>query len=187
MAEVLVQFETALPGPGGRSYLPRACGSAQASGGLWEGWIEFVPSDGSEVLRTPRETLQPNRDDLLYWATGLTHVYLEGALDRALDVSRPVTDAAALAPAHDQPAPERVGTPAADAPAARTRAVLDPFEVFRQGEAILQQELSALDAMHLRNIILAHRLVDEETVDLPGMSRLALAELILAAVRKRAG
>ena len=31
-----------------------------------------------------RETTQPNRTDTLYWATGLTPIYLEGALQRAL-------------------------------------------------------------------------------------------------------
>ncbi len=187
MAEVLVQFETVLLAPDGRSYVPRACGGLEEAGGLWEGWIEFVPSDGSTVLRTPQETQQSDRDDLLYWATGLTDVYLEGALERALDTSQPTPGVAALTPAYDQPAPERVGTPATEVQVAHARAVLDPFEVYRQGELILQQELSALDAMHLRNIIRAHRLVDEETVDLLGMSRLALTELILAAVRKRAG
>lgn len=187
MAEVLVQFETALPGPDGRSYVPRACGGAQEAGGLWEGWIEFVPADGSDVLRTPRETQQPNRDDLLYWATGLTTVYLEGALRRALEPARPAHRAVEPLPAYQEPAPERVGTPAAYTLADRTRAVLDPFEVYRQGKEILQQELSALDATHLRDIIRGHRLVDEETVELQGMSRLALTELIIAALRKRVG
>lgn len=187
MAEVLVQFETTLPGPSGRSYVPRACGGEQAAGGLWEGWIEFVPSDGSTVLRTPRETQQPNRDDLLYWATGLTTVYLEGALRRALEPARLAHRAVEPVPAYQEPAPDPSLASAANATPIRPRAVLDPFEVYRQGENVLQQELSALDAAHLRNIIRAHRLVDEETVELQGMSKLALAELILAAVRKRAG
>jgi hypothetical protein len=52
--------------------------------GLWEGWIEFIPTDGGAPLRSRRETTQPNRDDAVYWATGLTPVYLEGALERAL-------------------------------------------------------------------------------------------------------
>jgi len=52
---------------------------------LWEGWIEFVPVDGGPFVRTPRETTQPNLTDAEYWATGLTHVYLEGALARALE------------------------------------------------------------------------------------------------------
>ena len=35
-------------------------------------------------VQSPRETTQPNLTDLNYWATGLTPVYLEGALARAL-------------------------------------------------------------------------------------------------------
>ncbi len=187
MAEVLVQFGTILPGPDSRRYLPRACGREQEKGGSWEGWIEFVPFEGGETLRTRRETLQPNRTDLLYWATGLTTIYLEGALRRALEPARPAHRAAEPVPAYSGPAPDPHLAPATDAPAAHARAVLDPFEVHRQGEGVLQQELSALDTAHLRSIIQAHRLVDEGTVDLQGMSRLALTELILAAVRKRAG
>jgi len=36
-------------------------------------------------MRTPRETTQPNRACTAYWASGLTHVYLDGALRRAVD------------------------------------------------------------------------------------------------------
>src|SRR5262245_1530581 len=36
-------------------------------------------------MQTARETTQPNLADLEYWATGLTPIYLEGALNRALD------------------------------------------------------------------------------------------------------
>ena len=54
--------------------------------GLWHGWLEFEPVDGCNVpaLQSPRETTQPNRTDAVYWATGLTAVYLEGALERAI-------------------------------------------------------------------------------------------------------
>jgi hypothetical protein len=41
------------------------------------------------VIQTTRETTQPNRQDLDYWATGLTVGFLDGALDRALGVSYP--------------------------------------------------------------------------------------------------
>ena len=53
--------------------------------GTWEGWIEFHPADDSaaRVLRTDRETTQPNRQALVYWASGLEPLYLEGALARA--------------------------------------------------------------------------------------------------------
>jgi hypothetical protein len=53
--------------------------------GSWKGWIEFASIDGDSHVRTPRETEQPNRGDLAYWATGLTQVYLEGALRRAIE------------------------------------------------------------------------------------------------------
>jgi len=36
---------------------------------------------------TPVETTQPDEQAVLYWASGLTDTYLEGALDRALSVS----------------------------------------------------------------------------------------------------
>lgn len=88
MAEVLVQFQEPLSSPGGTFYTARVCGRAAPDGG-WEGWIEFVPGDGSQVRRSQRETRQPDRDALLYWATGLTQVYLEGSLARTLEPPRP--------------------------------------------------------------------------------------------------
>jgi hypothetical protein len=53
--------------------------------GLWEGWIEFVPSNGGPFLSTGRETSQSTLEALTYWATGLEPVYLHGALARAAD------------------------------------------------------------------------------------------------------
>jgi hypothetical protein len=35
------------------------------------------------LLRTEQETSQPSRVTIEYWASGLTPVYLEGALTRA--------------------------------------------------------------------------------------------------------
>lgn len=88
MAEVLLDYEKPVIGDDGRRYAARACGR-EGDGGLWEGWIEFLPEDGSPVLRSERETTQPNRIDTEYWATGLRPVYLEGALHRALDARYP--------------------------------------------------------------------------------------------------
>jgi hypothetical protein len=56
---------------------------AERGDGTWAGWIEFVPVDDTQRLRTGQETSQSNRDALVYWATGLEDVYLEGALARA--------------------------------------------------------------------------------------------------------
>jgi hypothetical protein len=82
MSLVVLTYQHPLRTTDGRVYTVRACGRERA-GGTWEGWLEFVPDDGAESLRSARETTQPNLVDLEYWATGLTPVYLEGALERA--------------------------------------------------------------------------------------------------------
>jgi hypothetical protein len=87
--EVLVQFDTTFTAANGRLYRPRAC-AREADDGRWEGWIEFVPTDRSAVLSSPRETVQPNHTDVGYWAGGLTRVYLEGAFWRACDTEVPI-------------------------------------------------------------------------------------------------
>jgi hypothetical protein len=105
MAEVLMQFQEPVSGPGGSFYTARVCGRPAPDGG-WEGWIEFVPGDGSPALRSQRETRQHDRDSLLYWATGLTQIYLEGSLARTLEPARPPRPAVPVEPAYDGPAPD---------------------------------------------------------------------------------
>lgn len=178
MAEILVEFDTAVVGPGGGRWVPRACGRL-ATDGLWEGWIEFMPADGSALpARTPRETEQANRDALLYWAQGLTQAYLEEALRRAIEPPRvrPRRERTAR-PYFDQPAPHRRRFADDIAP----RPVLDPFEVYRQGESVLVGQLSALDTLRLRDIVVAFGLADPTTAD--GETRDELAATILAAAQ----
>jgi len=103
MAEVLARFNDVVADGEGRRYRAQACGAPNADG-LWDGWIEFVPLDGGTVLRSPRETTQPNGRDAAYWASGLTAIYLEGALDRALNPPLRRTTAPAE-PLFDGPAP----------------------------------------------------------------------------------
>src|SRR3954465_9316629 len=100
--------------------------------GKWEGWIEFVPLADGEPMRSGRETTQPNRQDTLYWATGLTPVFLEGCLARTL--KQPLRPAPPIGPPphFDGPAPAIIS----DGPA--TESVLDPFSVYRKGEALLR-------------------------------------------------
>jgi hypothetical protein len=72
----------------GRSYTARTVGTRRDDG-TWEGWIEFMPLDASAApLATERETTQPNREALAYWAQGLEPVYFEGAFDRAIRAAR---------------------------------------------------------------------------------------------------
>ena len=187
MSEVLVEFREALAGAEGALYRARVCGRVMEDG-LWEGWIEFIPIGAGEALRSPRETEQPNRDDLVYWATGLTPVYLEGALERALRPATPAASAATATPRFAQPKPRDQEAETVSTPASRpvSHSVLDPFHVYAQGEDVLRQELSAIHAPRLREIIQEHALADTAGVDLDSMSRQALAELIFAAVKARA-
>jgi hypothetical protein len=55
-------------------------------GGTWGGWLVFFPVVAGPVVSTRRETTQPSLETLGYWASGLTEVYLQGALDRALSL-----------------------------------------------------------------------------------------------------
>jgi hypothetical protein len=74
---------TDLPTPlsaGGRTWKVRIEGM-QRDDGTWAGRIVFADGAGRRV--TDRETSQPNREALEYWATGLEAIYLEGALSRA--------------------------------------------------------------------------------------------------------
>jgi hypothetical protein len=85
MSEILQLFDAQLLDEDGRGYTARACGR-ERNDGAWEGWIEFEREDGA-VLRTERETTQPSYTDAVYWATGLSPTYLEGAFDRACEAS----------------------------------------------------------------------------------------------------
>jgi hypothetical protein len=180
MAEVLVEFSDVVITSGSRRYMARACGAPVASG-QWQGWLEFIDVDSGDAVRSPRETTQPNRTDTVYWATGLTAVYLEGALNRAL---HPVVRAAprgVATPVFDEPAPDL----AAEQPAAES--ILNPFSVYRKGEALLRRQLGAFSVWHLVNIIRDHELSDLPAVTLNAMRAPDLIELIVTAVRVRSG
>jgi hypothetical protein len=188
MAEVFVEFEDVLTGPDGRGYTARACGRGREDG-LWEGWLEFEPLDGAHAIRTERETTQPNREDARYWATGLTYTYLEGALERTLKPPPAVPQPETVHAAFDGPAepePRRTAAQAAAAAAAAPVAVLDPFHVYAEGDAVLRGQLGALSGAQLRNIIRAYELSEAEPAELERMPDAELVLLIMDAVRRTA-
>jgi hypothetical protein len=178
MPEVLVVFDAQLASPDDRRWTAQACG-AIAEDGLWEGWIEFLPVGTDESpIRTPRETEQPNRDDVMYWAQGLTAVYLDGALTRALKAHRvsPRRGVAART-AFDGPARSGSATNGGSAP----HATFNPFEVYQQGESILIAQLGALDTPRLRDLAVAYGFSPRaESAD---AGREALTASIVAGVR----
>ena len=84
MAESIERYAALVRDDNGVNYTVEAVGETTATG-LWQAWLEFHPDQvGAKVLRTGRETTQPNRRALEYWATGLEPIYLEGAFTRAL-------------------------------------------------------------------------------------------------------
>src|SRR5688572_27501118 len=60
MAEVIADLPYRIVDPNGAELFASVVG-AQRADGEWEGWIEFVPLDESDVLVTPTETTQSNR------------------------------------------------------------------------------------------------------------------------------
>ena len=83
MADLIHEHSTPVRTPEGERFVARIYGMPR-SDGTWIGWIEFAPiARTTPVLRTERETTQPNRAAVKYWADGLEPVYLEGAFARA--------------------------------------------------------------------------------------------------------
>lgn len=176
MAQVFAHFADPVMSADGTPYRARACGAPMPDG-LWEGWIEFVPIEGGASIRSPRETTQPNRADTVYWTGGLTHVYLEGALDRALGPLTRDALAPIFAPSGADAITADEKRPPGDDPA------LDPFLAYEKGEASLRKELGALSTWHLVNIIMAYRLSDEPAAVLNRLPALMLIDLIVMDVR----
>jgi hypothetical protein len=178
VAEVLVEFADPVSNAG-KSYIARACGDEMPDG-MWQGWIEFIPIGEGEPVRSGRETTQPNRTDTEYWATGLTSIFLEGSLARALKPLRRPVARQPEPPIFDTPAaPFRSGPPA-------NESVLDPFSVYRKGEDLLRRQLSAMSGWHLVNIITAYNLSDADPAVLHAQPPADLVELIVDVVRREA-
>lgn len=138
MAEVLRSFDQPVRA---RSveYRARVVGR-HADDGMWEGWFEFIPAGGQTAVVSAVESRQPEREHLEYWATGLSLVYAEGALARALSPMT-VRTRVVETPVSNGPAPRLISRPPVHGP----EPILDPFEVGARSLDILAQELRALN------------------------------------------
>lgn len=179
MSEVLLEYPARVSAADGRAFRARACASEMATG-LWQGWIEFLPVDPSAAaLRSPRETTQPNRTDTHYWATGLTPIYLEGALKRALAAPHVVPVPVRSVPIFDDPAPAIVTSTEPERVSA-----LNPFSLYEKGEMLLRQELGALATWRLVNMVEVYGLSERPVEELSRLPREALFNVIVAGVKK---
>jgi hypothetical protein len=178
MAEVLLAFDAPAVDESG-TYRARVVGR-RADDGMWEGWLEFQPLDHEgDTLVGPVESRQPEAEHLTYWATGLTPIYVEGALRRA---RRPVIVRTRVVeePVSDAPAPRAIVVPVHRE--LHRDAVLDPFEVARHsGLDVLSQELRAFNRPRLVNIIAEFDL-NPAGEDLTWMTDAQLGRFIVVAV-----
>jgi hypothetical protein len=178
VAEVLREFDEPIAHRSGTHHA-RVVGRL-AEDGMWEGWLEFVPIEpgGRSIAVSPVESRQPERGYLEYWAQGLSVVYAEGALDRAL---HPMTLRTRVAgtPLSERPTPRPVTTTPVHV--VGPEPVLDPFEVGRRNLDILRQELHALDRPRLLNIIAAFHL-NPASKDVTALSDGQLVTFIVVAV-----
>ncbi len=83
MTDVMMTFPDPVSDARGTFHARAMAG--ESGDGSWEGWLEFLPVDTGASLgyATPVETHQHDRVTMERWASGLTRVYLEGALSRA--------------------------------------------------------------------------------------------------------
>jgi hypothetical protein len=184
MAEVTRVFETLLRGRDGRLYNAHARGR-ERSDGMWEGWLEFPPQDGGEPVVTSDETVQQSREDLEYWASGLTDPYLDGALLRALTVPPVPVAPAPPAGTARKPAARTAFPPDSAVVPENARAILDPFHVYTEGDDVLRAQLQALSAAQLRNIIRAYGLSELPPAELGQLDEAALVAIIMTGVEGR--
>lgn len=153
MPDVLVQFDEPQAALDGTRFVAQVNGRRRPDG-LWEGWIEFAPCDGGDPVCTSGDTEQLTRGDLRYWAAHMTRGYLSKALELALSGRRVPSARATGAVLLDDEWPREHA--AVEADMLRSAApVVDPVEVYRRGgEHALRNELRALNARELGDIIL---------------------------------
>jgi hypothetical protein len=82
MERLLQTFDTPFTDRDGDVYIVELYGNSRP-GDTWQGSLVFARPGSGERLATGAETTQPSADALLYWASGLSATYFEGAFERA--------------------------------------------------------------------------------------------------------
>ena len=138
MLTIAHHFEVPLTLAAG-NYRARVYGQQMADG-RWSGSLVFVPVGGGRLIATERETTQSSLADLTHWATGLSEVYLEGALERGLALQPEAQLAKEIARLEQIEASAEIRADALDraATAARTRARVAEAARERTEEQLLE-------------------------------------------------
>ena len=83
MERLLQEFERRITDDSGTIYRIFLYGRSRPAD-TWIGWLVFERLSDGQRFATDAETTQPNAQALVYWATGLTDTYFDGALARAM-------------------------------------------------------------------------------------------------------
>lgn len=94
MERLLQAFDTPYTDGSGDVYDVHLYGRSRAHD-TWQGWIVFTRRRDGRTFPTGVETTQPSAEAVLYWATGLTDPYFDGAFERA---ARPASSPALAEP-----------------------------------------------------------------------------------------
>jgi hypothetical protein len=147
------QYAATLVDPYGRRYVARVYGTCRPEN-LWDGCFVFFPLDGGRAVATNRETTQGSLAAVRYWASGISTVYLDGALERARAMLPEARLARRQAQAEGEEALARAEAAAHEAAAhAARKAALDADRRRRETEAMLlvEREATARAAARLRD------------------------------------
>lgn len=146
----------------------------QRADGVWEAWLEYVPTDESDPLVTPTETSQSSRADVVRWADALTDTYVEGAFDRAAQATVETSPRVI--------ARRAIADSAVDADVASSEAGLpDPFDLYMGGVTNMRARLAVLPRPMLLDLIETFGLNPAEK-SLAWLSNAQLVTFIVTAV-----
>lgn len=87
MERLLQVFDTPFTDPDGNVYDVLLYGQSRPAD-TWQGWLAFRRRNDLAEIATGVETTQPSAEAVLYWATGLSATYFDGAFARARDQVR---------------------------------------------------------------------------------------------------
>ena len=138
MERLLQEFERPITDTAGTLYRVFLYGRSRP-GDTWQGWLVFERTTDGRRFATDIETTQPNADAVLYWATGLTDAYFDGALARA-----------------QNPRPHDASTVAAPPPI-----VTSDSATHRRRLAALERDVLACFGRHRTRRLLTQALFDE--------------------------
>lgn len=166
--EIVFDLDPRLTAEDGRQYRVSVV-AGRARDGHWDAWLEFVHDESQSVLRTGIETHQASETDLDHWAGMLGHVYLSGALGRAVPSQSETT-------AHRR----SIRVSRMTTQAQRTDG-FDVIQLFALGPHVLRRELQLLNAADLRALIRDHAL-NPAGLDVSKLTAAQLVAFIVTAI-----